>query len=521
MNPLQQQLDNAIQHLRAGRLDEAWALAQALKEQYPDQPEPYLFAADTARLRGDRAGAIAQLDALPEALRTTTGVLLRKAQLQFSDSRRSDALVTAREAMPRIGDDEGQLRAVARLLSDCQRAGEAREWLLSAHERLPDSIAVLFDLAVTEFQLNLPEQAAQHITALLALEPYHPGALHLRSQLTRHSAEENNIDALRECLATGPEHPNLITAANYALARELEDLERYEEAFAALQAGASAYRRTLQYDGAEELASHALIRDGFSAEDFARLSPGCEDTAPIFVVGLPRTGTTLVERLLNCHSQVNSIEEFRDFPMMLSDMAGAIAPSMPGASNAEIFRAVDFKALGERYLVAARQVAGDSPRFVDKLPYNFLYCGYLLGALPKAHILHLKRQPLDACYAIYKTLFFGAYSFSYDLDELSDYVISYHQHMQHWHQVLPGRIHDVQYETLVREPEVTARGILEFCDLAWEEQVLDFHIQPTASMTASAMQVRKPMHTESIDAWRRVGEGFKLVEDKLAAAGLV
>ena len=520
MNPLQQQLDTAIQHLRAGRLDEAWAMAEALKTQFPDQPEPYLFAADTARLRGDRAGAVAQLDALPESVRNTAGALLRKAQLLFGDSRRADALATVREAMPLISNNEAELRAVARLLSDCQRAEEARGWLLSAYAQLPDSIAVLFDLAVTEFQLNLAEEAAQHLEALLAIEPYHPGALHLRSQLGKHSDDNNHIGALRECLANGPDHPNLTTAANYALARELEDLERYEEAFAALQAGASAYRRTLQYDGAEELASHALIRDGFTAEDFSSLSPGCEDAAPIFVIGLPRTGTTLVERLLNSHSQVNSIGEFKDFPMMLSDMAGAIAPSMPGASNAEIFRAVDFRALGERYLTAAREVAGDSARFVDKLPYNFLYCGYLLGALPKARILHLTRHPLDACYAIYKTLFFGAYSFSYDLDELADYVISYHQHMQHWHQVLPGRIHDVQYETLVREPEATARGILEFCDLTWEEQVLDFHNQPAASMTASAMQVRKPVHTDSIDAWRRAGEGFKRVEEKLAAAGL-
>ncbi len=520
MNPLQQQLDTGIQHLRAGRLDEAWSLAEALKAQYPDNPEPFLFAADAARMRGDRAGAVAQLEALPEGPRGSAPVLLRKAQLEFSDSRRTAAMASVREAMPGIADDEGQLRAVARILSDCQQAGEARSWLLEAHQRLPDSIAILFDLAVTEFQLNLPEEAAQHLETLLALEPYHPGALHLRSQLSTHSAQHNHIDALRECLASGPEHPNLATAANYALARELEDLGQYEEAFTALQAGASAYRRTLQYDSAEELASHALIREGFSAEDFAALAPGCEDGSPIFIVGLPRTGTTLVERLLSSHSQVSSIGEFRDFPMMLSDMAGAIAPTMPAASNAEIFRSVDFKSLGERYLAAAREVAGDSPRFVDKLPYNFLYCGYLLGALPQARILHLVRQPLDACYAIYKTLFFGAYSFSYDLDELADYIISYHRQMQHWHQVLPGRIHDIHYESLVQEPEAEARKVLEFCEMPWEDQVLEFHRQQAPSMTASAMQVRQPVHTDSIDAWRRAGDGFKSVQEKLAAAGL-
>ncbi|MDJ0877901.1 MAG: sulfotransferase [Halieaceae bacterium] len=521
MTPLQQQLDTGIQHLRAGRFDEAWDLAESLKAQFPDNPEPYLFAADAARMRGDRSGAVAQLDALPGDVRGSAPVLLRKAQLQFSDSQRAAALATVREAMPATGNDESQLRGVARILSDCQQAEEARNWLLEAHQRLPESIAVLFDLAVTEFHLNLPEQAAQHLEALLKHEPYHPGALHLRSQLATHSAESNNIESLRKCLATGPDHPNLVTAANYALARELEDLERYEEAFAALQAGASAYRKTLQYDGDEELASHALIRDGFSAADFEALPGGCDDEAPIFIVGLPRTGTTLVERLLNSHSQAVSIGEFKDFPMMLGDMAGAVAPSMPGASNAEIFRSVDFKTLGERYIAAAREVAGDSPRFVDKLPYNFLYCGYILGALPKARILHLKRQPLDACYAIYKTLFFGAYSFSYDLDELADYIISYHQQMQHWHQVAPGRITDIQYETLVQDPEAEARRILDACGLPWEDQVMEFHSQQAPAMTASAMQVRKPMNTDSIDAWQRAGDGLEEVREKLAAAGLL
>ncbi len=522
MNPsLQQQLETGVQHLRAGHFELARTLAETLKTQFPDNPEPYLFAADAARLQGDRGGAVAQFDDLPDHLRASAPLLLRKAQLQFSDSRRADAVATVRDIMPGIADDEAQLRAVARILTDCQLNEEAHSWLLGAHQRLPDSVPLLFDLALTEFHLNLAEDAEQHLATLLAREPYHPGALHLRSQLTTHSAESNHVAELRNCLRAGPDHPGLAAAVNYALARELEDLGQFDESFAALRAGAAAYRTTLQYDSAEELASHALVRDGFSAEDFAGLSPGCEDEAPIFIVGLPRTGTTLVERMLDSHSQVTSIGEFKDFPMMLSDEAGVVAPSMPGASSPEIFRAVNFKSLGRRYLAAARDLATDSPRFVDKLPYNFLYCGYILGALPQARILHLKRNPLDACYAIFKTLFFRAYNFSYDLEELADYIVSYHQHMTHWHEVLPGRIIDIEYEALVQDPESQARRILESCDLPWEEQVLDFHRRQAPSMTASAMQVRQPVHSDSVESWRRVGEGFKRVQEKFAAAGLI
>jgi hypothetical protein len=193
----------------------------------------------------------------------------------------------------------------------------------------------------------------------------------------------------------------------------------------------------------------------------------------------------------------------------------------PSRSPAEASLGIDFAELGKAYCEAARDLAGDAPSFVDKLPYNFLYCGYILAALPNARIIHLTRNPLDTCYAVYKTLFFGAYSFSYDLNELADYFVSYHRHMAHWHAVLPDRILDVCYEDLVAEPEPSVRRIIDWCGLPWEPSVLDFHRQETASMTASAMQVRRPVYTDSIDSWRRAEVLLAPLKARLEAAGVL
>ena len=262
---------------------------------------------------------------------------------------------------------------------------------------------------------------------------------------------------------------------------------------------------------------------------------------------MPRTGTTLVERLLASHSQVISIGEFSDFPMMLRDQVpgprqrdgplggddvhGPSLRSRPSqrrrasysntGSQLDLSLAIDFEALGRQYMAAARDLAGDSPRFVDKLPVNFLYCGYIQAALPAAKLIHVTRDPLDTCYAVFKTLFAGAYPFSYDPDELADYYISYREHMAHWHRVMPGRILDVSYETLVTDQEGESKRILEWCGLPWEDAVMEFHKQDSPSMTASALQVRKPVYTESIGAWERAGDGLDALRRKLEEAGLV
>jgi hypothetical protein len=182
---------------------------------------------------------------------------------------------------------------------------------------------------------------------------------------------------------------------------------------------------------------------------------------------------------------------------------------------------MDFAELGRNYLRAVRPLAGAHKYFVDKLPFNFRYCGLIHQALPNAKIVHLTRDPLDTCYAVFKTLFINAYHYSYQLDELAQFYVGYRSTMQHWHAVMPRVMYDQSYEDLVADPPAQCRRLLEFCGLPWQDEVLEFHQSRAASTTASAAQVRKPIYRSSVKKWRHFESQLQPVVRRLAAAGLV
>jgi hypothetical protein len=180
---------------------------------------------------------------------------------------------------------------------------------------------------------------------------------------------------------------------------------------------------------------------------------------------------------------------------------------------------LDFAALGDAYLQSTRPLTGRTPRFVDKMPLNFLYVGLIRLALPNAKIIHLQRDAMDTCYAIYKQLFVDAYPFSYRLEELAQYYVGYRQLMEHWNAVLPGVVHTVHYEALVADLESESRRLLNFCGLEWQSQCLQFHKNPDASTTASTAQIRRPIYSSSIGKWRNYEQQLQPVADILQKAG--
>jgi hypothetical protein len=182
---------------------------------------------------------------------------------------------------------------------------------------------------------------------------------------------------------------------------------------------------------------------------------------------------------------------------------------------------MDFAELGRNYVAAVRQMADGRHYTIDKLPFNFRYCGLIHKALPNATILHLTRDPMDTCYAVFKTLFINAYHFSYQLDELAEYYVAYRRTMNHWHSVIPGVIHDVNYEQLVADPPARFRMLLDWCGLPWQDEVLDFHQSRKPSTTASTAQVRKPIYRSSVKNWRNYATQLQPVLRRLADAGLV
>jgi len=338
----------------------------------------------------------------------------------------------------------------------------------------------------------------------------------VRSDVHRPTAEDNHVDDLRQRLERPGLSPTAIYHFQFALAKELEALGRYDEAFEALKRGADLRRKGMQYNVGKDIGIMADIARCYPADTIERLQCDYANDRPVFIVGLPRTGTTLLERILQSHSRVASAGEINDFGVLMTRLARQVAPAH---GIVEASTRLDFGKLGVAYVEATRRFGNDAPRLIDKLPFNFLYCGLIACALPNASIIHLTRHPMDTGFAIYKTLFAMAYPYSYDLEELGHYYVAYRKLMSHWHAAMPGRILDVAYEDLVTDTESVARRLATHCGIDFEAGMLDYASSETASRTASASQVRQSVYTTSVEKWRKVENHLEPYASILEAAG--
>jgi hypothetical protein len=235
---------------------------------------------------------------------------------------------------------------------------------------------------------------------------------------------------------------------------------------------------------------------------------------------MPRTGTTLVERILGSHSVVRAAGELQTFAAELVWHCRASAKT-PATNTRELVaqsRDVDFAGLGEDYVRKARPPGDRAAHFVDKMPLNFLYAGLIHLALPKARIVLLERDPMDTCYAVFKAMFEGIYPFSYDLKELANYFVEYRKLVKHWQQVMPDVMHVVSYEELVTTPEPVIESLLQYCNLSFEDACRNFSQNPDATTTASADSVRRDFFTSSVGKWRHYEKQLKPVADILESA---
>ncbi|NND44944.1 MAG: tetratricopeptide repeat protein [Xanthomonadales bacterium] len=416
-------------------------------------------------------------------------------------------------------EDPEALAELALLAGELGRHETARDLYRLATEGDPDNGRLLYNLAATQRFLGNLGAALSNVDRALELNPNDPDAHYLRSSLKRWSPESNHVEAMQAALPVLEGNPVGEAQLCYALAKELEDCARFEESFGCLQRGARVRRRHIQYDLAEDLEFIATLAEVYDQSMLDRPADGFDSKAPIFVVGLPRTGTTLAERIISACDGVTTIGESTVFTRLVGAGAQQVNPS-PQASRADLVRAtrqIPFRQLGEAYIQHAAPNGGR--RFVDKFPQNSLNVGAIHRALPNARIVLLERHPMDSCYAMYKALFTDIYGFSYDLSELGQYFAAHQALMRHWCERLPGKVFRLRYEDLVTDTEATARALLEYCDLPWQEQCLDFQRNRQASTTASASQVRQGIYTSSVGLWQNYRKQLQPLEQQLRDDG--
>ena len=451
---------------QGGKVESALVAARQAQALAPMHPAPRMLLVDLLQAQGQHAACLDVLDAL------------------INDS--------AEYAAPLL-QDIAQRCTMLGLHVQAERL-QARSLSLEPHNP-----AFLYNHSTALIALGRLDEAEATLDRVIALKPADGDAWYNRATLRKQTIERNHVPQLQARLHAMPITSPERTALGYALAKELEDLGEYASSFAALKQGADLRRSRLRYRVEDDLETMQLIAGAFDVEFFATSHSGQADERPLFIVGLPRSGTTLVDRILSSHSAVLSRGETSDFAMALVRAAG------PVANKADLVRrstALDFAALGTQY--CANLVAGTALRQIDKSPVNFLYLGLIAAALPNARIIHLRRNPMDACYAMYKTLFRMAYPFSYDLSDLGRYWLQYDTLMAHWKQMLPAdRFIEIDYEELIANQEATSRELLCFAGMPWEDACLAFERNPQPSLTASAAQVRQPIYKSSVGLWKR------------------
>jgi len=363
--------------------------------------------------------------------------------------------------------------------------------------------------------------AESDYTLAIALKPLDYEAYKNRTDLRTQTAALNHVAELEALVSRQIADWRGDVQVRYALAKEYEDLGQYEKSFEQLSRAANERRRHMRYGAANDVATVQWIIDAFPASPERRAPDACTE-APIFVVGLPRSGTTLVERILGSHTTLFSAGELDCFAQALVDAVRRQTgrAQMPRQELVAHSANVDFAALGRDYIQRAHAACQRRGRFIDKMPLNYLYCGLIKRALPDAKLVHLTRHPMAVCYAMYKTLFKDGYPFSYDLDEIGHYYLAYRRLMAHWQTTMPGVVHQLSYESLVADQVGETRKLLEFCGLDWEEACARFHENPAASTTASAAQVRRPIYQSSVSQWRQYGAQLKGLRALLESAGI-
>jgi tetratricopeptide (TPR) repeat protein len=317
-------------------------------------------------------------------------------------------------------------------------------------------------------------------------------------------------DADRAAMAVGLEQPSLSDDdrlhLHYALGKALEDAKRYEESFEHYAKGAAIRRGQVDYDPEENHADVARSKAVFTPALLAATAgQGCPAPDPIFVVGLPRSGSTLIEQILASHSQVEGTMELPDLIVMARRLGGkanrredSTYPEMLADLTPEALRE-----LGDEYLERTRvQRKTDRPFFIDKMPNNFAHTGLIHLILPNAKIIDARRHPLGCCFSGFKQHFARGQAFSYDLTDIGRYYADYVALMDHFDTVLPGRVHRVIYEAMIEDPEAQIRALLDHCGLPFEAACLSFHENDRAVRTASSEQVRQPIFKSAVEHWQ-------------------
>jgi tetratricopeptide (TPR) repeat protein len=353
--------------------------------------------------------------------------------------------------------------------------------------------------------LGQTQDAVESYRAAAAARPYFGEAYWSLANLKTYRFTDAELDRMRADEASPEIRPVDRYHLCFALGKALEDRGEYAESFIYYERGNALKKTECRYKP-EPLERNARLQAAVCNREFfaARRGFGCESKAPIFIVGLPRSGSTLIEQILASHSLVEGTMELADIPRLVQELQGRETtqsdPRYPGVLAK--LSAEDFRRFGEKYLGDTAVYRTGKLHFIDKMPNNFRHLGLIHLMLPNAKIIDARREPMACCFSNLKQLFASGQQFTYSIDDISRYYRMYVDLMAHWEAALPGKILRVQHEDMVDDLESNVRRILDFCGLEFEPGCIEFHKTKRTVHTASSEQVRQPLNREGVDQWR-------------------
>lgn len=521
MQPGDNELIAAVEHMRRGDMESAEAVCRNILKRWPQNVNAMCLLAEIGIRLGVLDGArnlIERcLELAPEFVhaRAVYADLLQRSRLFEAALAQLGMLEAARPG--NIADQVARANA----LSQLGRHDAALTVYLDAATRAPDGAGIWMSLGHTYKTLGRQVDAISAYREAARLRPSLGDAYWSLANLKTFRFAEQEIRAMHETLQTPDLALDDVVHFCFALGKALEDDGQFDEAFAAYERGNRARRRTVPWDAEAHHNEMLRLREFFTKLFFAdHAGSGSPKRDPIFVVGLPRAGSTLIEQILASHSAVEGTHELPDLLTLARRLSGKREFDDPSAypEILAISTASDFAAMGEEYIKNTMIYRTGKAFFIDKMPNNFAHIGLIQLILPNAKIIDARRNPLDCCLSCFRQLFARGQNFTYSLREIGLYYADYIELMRHWDEVLPGRVLRVLNEDLIDEPEREIRRILDYCGLEMEPAVLRFHETKRPVRTASSEQVREPLNDRGQGRWRSFDRHLSLLRETLGAA---
>jgi tetratricopeptide (TPR) repeat protein len=497
-------LFEAADALLEGRLTQAEGIIRARLVNTPAEPDTLRLLAFTVARLGRDVEAESLFDLYLQRRPDDDGARFGFAEVLF---RRTKGALARAQIEP-LFDREPNHPAYRNLLAAClaqigewDRALALYEALLAEYGQQP---RIWLNYGHALRTLGRAPAAAAAYRRAIALRPVFGEPYWSLANLKTHPFSATDESDMTRALQSSPDLDDQLHL-NFALGKAMEDRGEYSESFAHYAAGAAIRRSQLTYDADAVTRRVQAYKQVFNRHLFANASTACDSSAPIFVVGLPRSGSTLVEQILASHSAVEGTLELPDIGHLVEELTRK-ASDLAGAPYPQMLKHVsptELRMLGEAYLERTRiHRKRGTPRFIDKMPNNFTHIGFIHLILPRARIIDVRRHPLGACFSAFKQHFAQGQAFSYELTELGRYYRDYVDIMSHFDAVLPGRVHRCFYEDLVLSPESEIRRLLHCCELPFEAACLKFHETERPVRTVSSEQVRRPLYRDALERWR-------------------